>query len=140
LPFFRKQGVPFGFDGPELVQQHFQSIEFTQYLTLHVIRKRASITRLQCLEPLSAIASQRIVADDPLRKEKSLDPVAVPDALLHQHLALAHDRRRSSSTGDGTRNMEQTPGSPRLKASKARMRSPHPTDRSSRGAYAATWR
>src|SRR5271155_4249283 len=73
----------------DLFQKQFEPIEFPADLSLQMIRQRAAIARLQLVEPLVAIAAQRLVVGYALAEQQSLDAVDVFDSLADQRLALA---------------------------------------------------
>lgn len=91
LAFFGEHGIPFRLDCLDLIEQHFHSVDLPQNLTLHICGQIPSITGAKSFQPIATITLQRIVAGDALREEQTLDPVAVPDASFHQHLALPDD-------------------------------------------------
>jgi hypothetical protein len=61
-----KQQVPLGLHRLDLLEQQFQSIEFTANLRLRVIRQQLTITGLQRVQPLPPVAALRLVARYPL--------------------------------------------------------------------------
>ena len=83
-----EQGVPLSLDGLDLPKQQLESIELTADLTLEMRRQGTAIARLQLVEPLASITTQRLVAGDTLGEQQSFDPVDVLDPLDCQRLAL----------------------------------------------------
>ena len=61
-----KQHVPLGLYRLDLLEQQFQPIEFTANLRLQVIRQQTTIAGLERIQPLSPVATQRLVARYPL--------------------------------------------------------------------------
>lgn len=87
-------------------QQLLEPIELTLDLQPKVLGQVTPLPSPQGSETLASVALRGVVAGDPLREEQPLDPVAVLDALLQQHLALASNpapillrRRRHAQHG-----------------------------------------
>src|ERR1019366_3450793 len=75
-----EQGVPLGLDGLDLFNQQLNSMELAADLSLEMRRQRTPIARLQLVEPLASIATQRLVVRYALGEQQSLDPVNVLDS------------------------------------------------------------
>src|SRR3954471_1672145 len=86
-----EQGIPLGFDSLDLFDHELEPVELPTDLGLQALWKRATIARDQFLEPLPAVAVQRLVVADPLGEQKPLDAIDVLDPFGRQRLALPTD-------------------------------------------------
>jgi hypothetical protein len=120
-----------------LAEQQFETVKFAADLGLHAGRQGAAIAGPQFFQAIASVAAQRFVVADALAEEQAFDAVDVLDPFGDQHLALAVGPAAILILGCvGTRTIEQTRGSPRLTASRARI-SASP---SSRSVLARRWR
>src|SRR5262249_9232089 len=95
---------------PDWGKPTVRPVKFAPALPLHMRRQWSALAGPQLLKPLAPVAAQRLVAGYALAEQQTLDAVDVAYALVRQCLALM--RRRSSSSGVGTRSIAQTRGSP----------------------------
>src|SRR5438132_3968394 len=84
-----QQRIPFGLDRLDLFQQQFGPIEFAADLRLQMRRQFPPVARSQGVDARTPVAPQRLVTGDPLREQKTLDPVYMRDALGDQALPFA---------------------------------------------------
>ena len=100
LAFRGQRGRLRGLDGLDLVDQQFEPVDLPADLGLQMHRQRLAVARAQLLEPLAAVAPQRLIVAYSLREQKPLDPVGVHDPLVDQRLALATKPPTSSPSGE----------------------------------------
>src|SRR4051812_10018431 len=86
-----EQGIPLGFNSLDLFDHELEPVELPADLGLQALWKRATIARDQFLEPLPAVAVQRLVVADPLGGQKAPYAVYVLDPFGRQRLALPTD-------------------------------------------------
>src|SRR3954467_10577880 len=86
-----EQCIPLGFNSLDLFDHELEPVELPADRGLQALWKRATIARDQFLEPLPAVAVQRLVVADPLGEQKPLDAVDVLDPFGRQRLALTTD-------------------------------------------------
>src|SRR5215217_802394 len=84
-----EQGIAFGLNRPDLLEEEFEPVEFPAELRLEVPGQRAAITGPQFLKPGPAMAVHGLVVGYALREQEPLDPVNMLDPLGGQGLALA---------------------------------------------------
>src|SRR3954454_24564874 len=86
-----EQCIPLVFNSLDLFDHELEPVELPADLGLQALWKRATIARDQFLEPLPAVAVQRLVVADPLGEQKPLDAIDVLDPFGRQRLALPTD-------------------------------------------------
>src|SRR3954466_14144882 len=86
-----EQGIPLGFNSLDLFDHELEPVELPSDLGLQALWKGAAIARDQFLEPLPAVAVQRLAVADPLGEQKPLDAIDVLDPFGRQRLALPTD-------------------------------------------------
>src|SRR3954464_13553117 len=83
--------IPLGFNSPDLFDHELEPVELPADLGLQALWKRATIARDQFLEPITAVAVQRLVVADPVGEQKPLDPIDVLDPFGRQRLTMSTD-------------------------------------------------
>ena len=110
----RQHRVPLRLDRLDLHKQQLEPVELAADLRPQLLGQLTPVRRAQRLQPRPSIAPQRGIARDPLRQQKSLDPVDMPDPLVEQDLALTADPAAVLFLGARGSTIEHTRGSPRL--------------------------
>ncbi|ESX80678.1 hypothetical protein X759_12165 [Mesorhizobium sp. LSHC420B00] len=108
------QGVACLFNILDLLDQQLDAIKLAADLRYERWRQWTPICGNERVETSASIAFQRFVSGHTLAEQKALYPVDVPDRSFVRAFRSRTNRRQSSSSSVGTRNMAQTLGSPRL--------------------------